>query len=141
MAHYLSLNRADFLFVPAQEQFGISEPHAIQVMIYSTGFRSSPQIESSVEDIAFYFHAQPEITAPSSNSQVAVENIMIAHLSQACTFPKRVIIEGATYILHGERLPCELVKELVLKHGEENVKIADDKWIFEFIPKRGMKKL
>ncbi|THU85528.1 hypothetical protein K435DRAFT_925572 [Dendrothele bispora CBS 962.96] len=128
MAHYLSLNRADFLFVPAQEQFGISEPHAVQVMIYSTGFRSSSYLNKG----------------PSSNSQVAVENIMIAHLSQACNFPKRVILEGTTYILHGERLPCELVKELVLKHGEESVKIADDKWIFEFVPKKGslgMKKL
>ncbi|KAK7438614.1 hypothetical protein VKT23_017948 [Stygiomarasmius scandens] len=128
---YLSLNRVELLFVPPQKQFGITEPHAVQVLVHSSGFRNSEEgarREASVKDIATYYHAQPDVTA-------AIENLVVSYLSQACAFPKKLVLEGEFYVLRGERLKSQTVNDYVFRHGGSDISISKDKWVFEFVPK------
>ncbi|ESK88639.1 hypothetical protein Moror_3080 [Moniliophthora roreri MCA 2997] len=125
----LSLDRAALLLIPPQSELGTSEPCAVQIMVksrYKIG--SEIKCNGSPDILAAYFFVQNDITK-------AVRNLVAYDLTASFPFPyeRKVIIKGDGYALHGAKHPWSIFQHVngSLRWGNERVRVAKHKWVFE----------
>ncbi|KAJ6487753.1 hypothetical protein C8R45DRAFT_255818 [Mycena sanguinolenta] len=115
----LRLDDTTLMFFPPQARPGgdLHEPAVVQVTMKRAS--SIP----TYEDVDTYYDAQEEITA-------AVELLVLENLIKP--LEKVIEVVGDGFMLFGEKKDWVYGRRLLLKWGDEEIRIGADKWVFHF---------
>ncbi|KAK7044833.1 S-adenosyl-L-methionine-dependent methyltransferase [Favolaschia claudopus] len=117
----LRLDETTLVLFPAQtrESGVLRESTVVQVMVHMEPHSTSP----TLEEVAAFYNAQEEIT-------ITMQMILLENLINPSE--KVVEIEGDGYMLIGTKKEWSYGRQLELTWGKEEVRAAEDKWVFSF---------